>query len=211
MHARGPVVPQAALAATLANATGTLPGGQPAAPASTVAAQLAPLAAGNPQAASTATVPAATIPAPPPPVHVDARGNPMLAGGPAQGREGGAAQAHGHTVAAAGRRSRLGDGPSGRGNRTRHALALLGLGREKPGETAREQADRVFGRLYWLLTAAAWISAAAMVVVVALPMFDGFSGASPQPGRNPLAWIGVLGTLGLVAGVGAWWLARRQR
>jgi len=50
-----------------------------------------------------------------------------------------------------------------------------------------------------------------MVMVVVLPMFGGFAGASPLVRHNPLAWIGVLCTLGLGAGLGAWWLARRMR
>ena len=50
-----------------------------------------------------------------------------------------------------------------------------------------------------------------MVMVVALPMFGGLADASPLLRHNPLAWIGVLGTLGLGAGLGAWWLTRRTR
>lgn len=106
-----------------------------------------------------------------------------------------------------------GDEAPGRRRGIDHALALLGLGpaRRREEQAIREEAERSFGRLYWLLTITAWVCAGVMVMVVVLPMFGGFAGASPLVRHNPLAWIGVLCTLGLGAGLGAWWLARRMR
>jgi len=202
--------PAVANAMSLPAAT-TAPAAPGAAAGTTAAASLAVPAAGNPQAASLAAMPAPAAPLAP--AHADARGNPMLAGGPAQGRGDGVAQAHGHTVAAAARRSRLGGDTPGRGRGIDHALALLGLGhaRRKEEQDIRELAERTFGRLYWLLTITAWACVGVMVMVVALPMFGGLADASPLLRHNPLAWIGVLGTLGLGAGLGAWWLTRRTR
>ena len=212
-QAQGALADRAAMAGAvpLSSAPAAPAAAPPGAP---MAAALAAPAAGNPQAANPAAVPVPAAPAAPlAPTHADARGNPMLAGGPAQGRADGVAQVHGHTVAATGRRSRLGDDPPGRGGGVAHALTLLGLGqaRRKAEEELREQAERAFQRLYWLLTVTACVCAGMMALVIALPVSGVFADASPLLRRNPLAWIGILGTVGLGTALAAWWLARRTR
>lgn len=190
----------------------TAPNAPAAAPPGTpVATALAAPAAGNPQAANPASMPAPAAPLAP--AHAEARGNPMLAGGPAQGRTDAMAQPHGHTVTAAARRSRLGDASSGRGSGVAHALALFDLAqmRRKLENELRDQSDRAFQRLYWLLTLTACVCAAVMALVIVVPMSGVLADASPLVRRNPLAWIGALSAVGLCAGLAAWWLARRTR
>src|SRR5699024_2792656 len=159
---------QAALADRAAMIAGNAHLAATAASGNTAAATtLAVPATGNPQAANPATVP---IPAAPlaQPAPANASGNPMVAGGPAHGRGDGAGQPHGHTVAGVGRRSANGDAGSAPRRGLDHALALLGLTserRQRRDDSAQEQADLAFQRLYWLLAGVAYASQGVLEVV----------------------------------------------
>lgn len=207
-------------AATMANAqAATQSAAQTAASQAAAALQTTPVvnpqqaallqAAGNPQAAHSATAAAQAVTQAPVPT-VAASGNPMAAGAPAHGRGEGTAPAHGHTVAAAARRPKAGRADSG------FNRLLAGI---LPGHTAargrdhsvEEQADRMFQRLYWLLALTAYVSLA-FTVVLLLPLLVG-GGTTLIPTGSQRSLAGLLGfaALGFGAGVGAWLLARRGR
>ncbi|MDH5822016.1 hypothetical protein QFW77_03275 [Luteimonas sp. RD2P54] len=169
------------------------------------AANSAAAAPGATQAAAAVALTQVAVPASQSPA--DARGVTLLAGGEqrAQARVDGVA--HGHTVTLAERRPRLSLGLGG-------LIAALGLRdaamRERhQAELAQQRlVERIFQWLYWVLAITAY-GCLAMAILVLLPVFDANVASSALPAPGP--WIGGFATFGLIAGFGAWMLARRLK
>ncbi|NZA26796.1 hypothetical protein H0E84_10410 [Luteimonas sp. SJ-92] len=172
----------------------------PGAPATTTAA-----APGATQAAAAIALTHVAVPASQSPG--EAKGVTLLAGGEqrAQGRVDGVA--HGHTVTLAERRPRLSLGLGG-------LIAALGMRdaalRERhQAELAQQRlVERIFQWLYWVLAITAY-GCLAMAILIFLPVFDADVARSALPAPGP--WVGGFATLGLIAGFGAWMLARRLK
>ncbi|WP_407353217.1 hypothetical protein [Luteimonas sp. R10] len=212
-QARPDAVPHALRAdgAVVERALSSMPGastaantaGAPASAAGTTAAAAVPAGATQ---ATVATVLATAVPASQAPG--DAKGATMLAAGDrAQVARADGAVAHGHTIAGTQQR---------RSWRSQYGMSALlaALGARDQAARSRREAEfaeqrlveRVFQWLYWVLAIVAY-GCLALSILVFLPVFDGNVAPAPQ---TPV-WIGGLAAIGLIAGLGAWLLARRLK